>query len=306
MILCLDIGGTAVKMGLCDRQGVIHARKEASVCFDQYRTPILETVLREAELFLAEQQCDVEGAGISATGQIDDKRGIVIGTNGRIPHWEGSHLTEEVSARFHVPAFALNDANAAALGESFAGRAKGVENVIMLTLGTGVGGGIILGGKLYSGSLGIAGELGHFTLYADGMTCTCGKKGCFECYASTTALIARAKEKAGSEDLNGKEIFRRAQAGDRAMLSVLDAWIDDIVHGITGLVHIFNPDMVLIGGGVSVQEQLLMQPLRERVKAGVMPRFAEHLSIERATLGNDAGMIGAARWYMERSAQLDY
>ncbi|MBQ9289646.1 MAG: ROK family protein [Clostridia bacterium] len=306
MILCLDIGGTAVKMGLCDRQGVIHARKEASVCFDQYRTPILETVLREAELFLAEQQCDVEGAGISATGQIDDKRGIVIGTNGRIPHWEGSHLAEEVSARFHVPAFALNDANAAALGESFAGRAKGVENVIMLTLGTGVGGGIILGGKLYSGSLGIAGELGHFTLYADGMTCTCGKKGCFECYASTTALIARAKEKAGSEDLNGKEIFRRAQAGDWAMLSVLDAWIDDIVHGITGLVHIFNPDMVLIGGGVSVQEQLLMQPLRERVKAGVMPRFAEHLSIERATLGNDAGMIGAARWYMERSAQLDY
>ena len=306
MILCLDIGGTAVKMGLCDRQGVIHARKEASVCFDQYRTPILETVLREAELFLAEQQCDVEGAGISATGQIDDKRGIVIGTNGRIPHWEGSHLAEEVSARFHVPAFALNDANAAALGESFAGRAKGVENVIMLTLGTGVGGGIILGGKLYSGSLGIAGELGHFTLYADGMTCTCGKKGCFECYASTTALIARAKEKAGSEDLNGKEIFRRAQAGDRAMLSVLDAWIDDIVHGITGLVHIFNPDMVLIGGGVSVQEQLLMQPLRERVKAGVMPRFAEHLSIERATLGNDAGMIGAAKWYMERSAQLDY
>ena len=306
MILCLDIGGTAVKMGLCDRQGVIHARKEASVCFDQYRTPILETVLREAELFLAEQQCEVEGAGISATGQIDDKRGIVIGTNGRIPHWEGSHLAEEVSARFHVPAFALNDANAAALGESFAGRAKGLENVIMLTLGTGVGGGIILGGKLYSGSLGIAGELGHFTLYADGMTCTCGKKGCFECYASTTALIARAKEKAGSEDLNGKEIFRRAQAGDRAMLSVLDAWIDDIVHGITGLVHIFNPDMVLIGGGVSVQEQLLMQPLRERVKAGVMPRFAEHLSIERATLGNDAGMIGAARWYMERSAQLDY
>ena len=174
MILCLDIGGTAVKMGLCDRQGVIHARKEASVCFDQYRTPILETVLREAGLFLAEQQCDVEGAGISATGQIDDKRGIVIGTNGRIPHWEGSHLAEEVSARFHVPAFALNDANAAALGESFAGRAKGLENVIMLTLGTGVGGGIILGGKLYSGSLGIAGELGHFTLYADGMTCTCG------------------------------------------------------------------------------------------------------------------------------------
>ena len=230
MILCLDIGGTAVKMGLCDRQGVIHARKEASVCFDQYRTPILETVLREAELFLAEQQCDVEGAGISATGQIDDKRGIVIGTNGRIPHWEGSHLAEEVSARFHVPAFALNDANAAALGESFAGRAKGVENVIMLTLGTGVGGGIILGGKLYSGSLGIAGELGHFTLYADGMTCTCGKKGCFECYASTTALIARAKEKAGSEDLNGKEIFRRAQAGDRAMLSsLLNNLVDNAV-----------------------------------------------------------------------------
>jgi len=306
MILTLDIGGTAVKMGLCDRHGILHARKEASVCFDHYRTPILETVLREAEQFLTEQKCSVEGIGISATGQIDDRKGIVIGTNGRIPNWEGSRLSEEASARFHVPAFALNDANAAALGESFAGRAKGIANVIMITLGTGVGGGIILNGKLYSGSRGIAGEMGHFTLYADGMPCSCGKRGCFECYASSTALVERAQKKSGSSALDGREIFQRAAHGDRDMLSVLDAWMDDIAHGITGLVHIFDPDMVLIGGGVSVQEELLMQPLRERIKAGVMPRFAEHLSIERATLGNDAGMIGAAKWYMERSAQLDY
>ena len=305
MILCFDIGGTSVKMGLCDRQGRLHARKEASVSFDHYRTPILDTVIREGKQFLKEQNTSVEGIGISATGQIDDRNGVVIGTNGKIPHWEGSRLSERAEQAFGVPTYALNDANAAVLGESFAGRAKGVENVVMLTLGTGVGGGMILGGKLFSGSLGIAGELGHFTLYADGVRCSCGKTGCFESYASTTALIAREEERSGLTGLTGKAIFQRAADGDRLMLEVIDEWITDIAHGITGLVHIFNPDMVLIGGGVSTQEKLLMQPLRDRVMHGVMPRFAEHLSVERAILGNEAGMIGAAKWYMERSGHHD-
>ena len=305
MILCFDIGGTSVKMGLCDRQGRLHACKEASVSFDHYRTPILDTVIREGKQFLKEQNTSVEGIGISATGQIDDRNGVVIGTNGKIPHWEGSRLSERAEQAFGVPAYALNDANAAVLGESFAGRAKGVENVVMLTLGTGVGGGMILGGKLFSGSLGIAGELGHFTLYADGVRCSCGKTGCFESYASTTALIARAEERKGLTGLTGKGIFQRAADGDRLMLDVIDEWITDIAHGITGLVHIFNPDMVLIGGGVSTQEKLLMQPLRDRVMHGVMPRFAEHLSVERAILGNEAGMIGAAKWHMERSGHHD-
>ena len=299
MILSIDIGGTAVKMGLVDHAGAIHARHEASVCFDHYQTPILTTVIREAQAFLARESAQIEGIGVSATGQVDDRAGAVIGTNGKIPHYEGAQINRDMEAAFGVPVFALNDANAAALGECFAGRAKGVQNVLMVTLGTGVGGGIVLGGKIFGGTRGIAGELGHFTLYQDGPRCPCGKRGCFESYAATTALVRRAKEATGEADMNGRIVFSRAADGDQAMLAVLSAWIDDIAAGISGLVHIFNPQMVLIGGGVSAQEALLIAPLRERVLRSVMPRFAECLQLEAATLGNDAGMIGAARFYLD-------
>ena len=299
MILSIDIGGTAVKMGLVDHEGAIHARHEASVCFDHYQTPILTTVIREAQAFLAREGAQIEGIGVSATGQVDDRAGAVIGTNGKIPHYEGAQIKRDMEAAFGVPVFALNDANAAALGECFAGRAKGVQNVLMVTLGTGVGGGIVLGGKIFGGTRGIAGELGHFTLYQDGPRCPCGKRGCFESYAATTALVRRAKEATGEADMNGRIVFSRAADGDQAMLAVLSAWIDDIAAGISGLVHIFNPQMVLIGGGVSAQEALLIAPLRERVLRSVMPRFAECLQLEAATLGNDAVMIGAARFYLD-------
>ena len=305
MILSMDIGGTAVKLGLVDHQGVVHARHEASVCFDGYETPILTTVIREAQAFLAREQAQVEGVGVCATGQVDDREGVVIGTNGKIPHYEGAQLRRDLETALGVPVCALNDANAAALGECFTGRARGMENVLMITLGTGVGGGIVLGGKIFGGTRGIAGELGHFTLYQDGAPCPCGKRGCFESYAATTALVRRAKEATGEEDMNGRIVFSRAADGDETMLAVLSAWIDDVAAGISGLVHIFNPQMVLIGGGVSEQEALLIAPLRERVMRSVMPRFGECLRLEAATLGNDAGMIGAAKFYLDCVRQAD-
>lgn len=299
MILSIDIGGTAVKMGLVDRAGTIHARHEASVCCDNYKTPILTTVIREAKLLLARENIAIEGIGVSATGQVDDRAGVVIGTNGKIPHYEGSQIKREMEAEFGVPVFALNDANAAALGECFAGRAKGVDNVLMITLGTGVGGGIVLGGKIFGGTRGIAGELGHIPLYAGGIPCPCGSRGCYESYAATTALVRLAKEATGEEEMNGRIIFSRAAAGDKVMLGIMDRWIGDIAAGIVGLVHTLNPQMVLIGGGVSSQEELLIKPLRERILGTLMPRFAEGLQVEAATLGNDAGMIGAARFCMD-------
>lgn len=303
MIFCWDIGGTAVKFGLCDRQGTLYAKDEKSVSSDHYETPLLDKVLREARVFLgAFSDISIEGIGISATGQIDTRTGTVIGTNGKIPGWEGSCLKQSAEEVFGVPAFAINDANAAVLGECFAGRAKGRKNVVMVTLGTGVGGGLVLDGRPYGGAKGIAGELGHFTLYADGPECTCGKRGCYENYASTTALIRKCREVTGNI-LTGREIFERAREGDTRLLQAIDGWISDIAHGLTGLVHIFNPEMVLIGGGVSAQEELLMAPLRDRVLHTVMPRFAEGLEIERAILGNDAGMIGAAKWFMEKEKE---
>jgi len=299
MILSIDIGGTAVKMGLVDREGAVHARHEASVCYDNYQTPILTTVIREAKAFLARENAAIEGVGVSATGQVDDRIGAVIGTNGKIPHYEGSQIKREMEAVFGVPVFALNDANAAALGECFAGRAKGVSNMLMITLGTGVGGGIVLGGRIFGGTRGIAGELGHIPLYADGIPCACGSRGCYESYAATTALVRLAKEATGEADMNGRIIFSRAAQGDQTMLGILDRWIGDIAAGIVGLVHTFNPQMVLIGGGVSSQEELLIKPLRERILKTVMPRFAEGMQVEAAILGNDAGMIGAAKFCID-------
>lgn len=301
MILGIDIGGTAVKMGLVDCEGRIYARREADVCFDGYKTPILATVIREVRKFLAETGEKIEGIGVSAAGQVDDRTGVVIGTNGKIPGYEGSRIKDEMEREFGVPVYALNDANAAALGEIFAGAAKGRRNVIMITLGTGVGGGVVVDGRIFGGSRGIAGEMGHFTLYQNGEPCPCGKRGCYESYASTTALIRAAQEKTGEEHLDGRKIFERAAAGDVAVREVLSLWLDDVAAGITGLVHIFNPEMVIVGGGVSAQEELLLRPLRERVLSGVMPRFAEGLEVKRAALGNDAGMIGAVKFFMDRN-----
>lgn len=300
MVLGVDIGGTSVKLGLVTEQGEIIARDEASVSYDHYETPILTSVIRACKAFLAREKAEITGIGVSATGQVDDRTGVVIGTNGKIPHYEGARIREEMEAEFAVPVRVLNDANAAVLGECWLGAAKQASDVLMLTLGTGVGGGVVTGGQLLRGAKGIAGELGHFTIYQNGIPCPCGKRGCLESYAATTALVRLAQEVTGEQGLDGRVIFSRAAAGDQTMLNILSNWIDDIAAGITGLVHIFNPELILIGGGVSAQEQLLIDPLREKVLKGVMPRFAEGLQLKPAALTNDAGLLGAVRFLMDQ------
>ena len=299
MILAVDIGGTSVKLGLVNERGHILHKHEASVSFDGYKTPILETVLKEARAFVSEVPCRISGIGVSATGQIDRVCGLVIGTNGSIPNYKGAPIKQAFEQEFGVKTTVLNDANAAALGECYRGAGGGVQDVLMVTLGTGVGGGIVIGGKIFTGWRGLAGEIGHFSLYQDGIPCTCGKRGCFEQYASTTALIRLAQEATGESSLDGRTIFARAHAGDETMLRVLDRWIDDIAAGLSGLVHIFNPRVLIIGGGVSEQEKLLFEPLRARVSEMIMPRFREGLGIYRAHLSNDAGLIGAAKFFLD-------
>jgi glucokinase len=299
MLLSIDVGGTAVKFGMITREGVLISRGEADVSFDGYLTPILNTVLHQAERFLAQQKHAIEGIGISATGQVDDRTGVVIGTNGNIPGYEGTPFKAALEEKFKVPVQVLNDANAAVLGEHFMGEAQGVDDVIMVTLGTGVGGGIICGGALLSGSRGIAGELGHFPIYLNGELCSCGQRGCFERYASTSALVKSAVKK-NKSFLSGRAVFDAAESGDALALSLLDEWIKNIASGIIGLIHIFNPSLVLIGGGVSAQKKLLIEPLKKKILAGAMPRFSENLEIKAARHRNDAGLYGAARFWLDR------
>ena len=301
--LGIDIGGTAVKLGLVDGTGHVLVRDEQSVIFDGYKTPILTTVERAAADFLAAQSVSPAGIGVSATGQIDSRRGVVAGTCGNFPGWIGVEIKDTLEREFNLPVTVANDANCMLLGEVWAGAAKGYTDVIGVTLGTGVGGGILTGGHLLEGARGLGGELGHFRLHAlDGVTCTCGAIGCYERYAATTALVRGAKS-AGLELPDGRAIFEAVAAGNARAAAVLDRWIDEIAQGLAGLVHIFNPQLILVGGGVSAQQKLLIDPLAEKVRSRVMPAFAQGLEIQAAALQNDAGLVGAVYYFLQNAPQ---
>ena len=300
--LAIDIGGTSVKLGIVDEEGRVLAKAEQSVCFDYYETPILTTVLSASEQFLKEQDVrpqSLAGIGVSATGQIDTHTGTVVGTCGSLPNYIGSPIKAELEAKFGLPVTVANDANCMTLGEVWVGGAKGYTDVIGVTLGTGVGGGILTGGRLVEGARGLGGELGHYRPHAlDGVPCTCGATGCWERYAATTALVRAAQEK-NPAWTDGRAIFAAAEAGNPEVLALLDTWTDEIAQGLAGMVHIFNPQLILIGGGVSAQQKLLIAPIAAKVKASVMPAFAEGLEIRAAQLHNDAGMVGAVYYFRQ-------
>lgn len=298
----IDIGGTAVKLGIVDEAGRVLLKGEESVSFDGYQTPVLTTVRRAAKEFLTANSIpaeSLEGIGVSATGQIDSRKGIVAGTCGNFPNYIGSPIKAALEEDFGLPVTVANDANCMTLGEVWVGAAQGYTDVIGVTLGTGVGGGILTGGRLLEGAQGLGGELGHYRTHAlDGVDCTCGAKGCWERYAATTALVRAAKEKDPAWQ-DGRAIFAAVKADNATALALLDAWTDEIAQGLAGMVHIFNPQLILIGGGVSAQQKLLVDPIAARVKASVMPAFAEGLEIRAAQLHNDAGMVGAVYYFRQ-------
>ena len=245
----------------------------------------------------------LEGVGVSATGQIDSRKGIVAGTCGNFPNYINSPIQAELERLFGLPVTVANDANCMTLGEVWVGGAKGYTDVIGVTLGTGVGGGILTGGRLLEGARGLGGELGHYRTHAlDGVPCTCGSTGCWERYAATTALV-RAAQKKDPAWKDGRAIFAAAEAGNETVLALLDAWTDEIAQGLAGMVHIFNPQLILIGGGVSAQQKLLIEPIAAKVRASVMPAFAEGLEIRAAQLHNDAGMVGAVYYFRQQHGE---
>ena len=298
----IDIGGTAVKLGIVDETGKVLCKGEQSVNFDGYQTPVLDTVRKAAKEFLTAQAIPVEnlsGIGVSATGQIDSRKGIVAGTCGNFPNYIGSPIKAALEQDFGLPVTVANDANCMTLGEVWVGGAQGYTDVIGVTLGTGVGGGILTGGRLLEGARGLGGELGHYRTHAlDGVLCTCGASGCWERYAATTALV-RAAQPRNHKWRDGRTIFESAHAGDPIILALLEDWTDEIVQGLAGLVHIFNPQLILIGGGVSAQQELLIEPIARKVRASIMPAFAEGLEIRAAQLHNDAGMVGAVYYFRQ-------
>ena len=305
--LGIDIGGTSVKMGIVNELGTILFKDNFNVCFDEYQTPILETVKKSIEIFVNNHKIDmkqISGIGVSATGQIDSVKGQVIGVGGNIRNWKGSLIKDELERIYSLPVSVVNDANCMVIGESWKGRAKGYSNVIGITIGTGVGGGIIVDSNILLGRLGIAGELGHFPLYSDGIKCTCGNIGCYEQYASMTALIKAVKKNAENCDLDkdkitGLLIFETMEK-NHELKKIVNYWLEDIAKGLIGLIHIFNPDMIVIGGAVSVQEEKFIEPIRNYIHQHTMENYTKNLIVCSAVLGNDAGLIGAVYYNMNK------
>ncbi len=265
--LAIDIGGTAVKLGIVDETGSGAAQGRESVSFDGYQTPVLTTVRRAAKSLWRPSTSrwntwkasafrpPARSTAAKASWPVPAATFPTTSAAPSRPRWKQD---------FGLPVTVANDANCMTLGEVWVGGAKGYTDVIGVTLGTGVGGGILTGGRLLEGARGLGGELGHYRTHAlDGVDCTCGAKGCWERYAATTALVRAAQEK-DPDWKDGRAIFAAAEAGNETVLALLDHWTDEIAQGLAGMVHIFNPQLILIGGGVSAQQKLLIEPLPQR------------------------------------------
>ena len=208
-----------------------------------------------------------------------------------IPYYTGMRVKSLIENKTGIPTFVENDVNSAALGEAHFGAAKGVSDFICLTLGTGIGGAIFLNNKLYKGSASSAGELGHMIIHSGGKQCTCGGEGCYECYASASALI-KAVNKVSPVELNAFQIFEKENIEKPEIRSEIDKWIDEIIVGLVNIIYIFNPSMIVLGGGI-MNEDYIIELIDRKIYTRLMDNF-KNVKIVRPKLGNDAGMIGAA------------
>jgi len=303
--LGIDVGGTFIKIGIVDDSGNVSMRREVPVDRSG-NEPVMETMMKGIDALLEEtglKASDFEGIGVSSAGCIDTAKGCIAENGGNVPNWSFTSVTAPLRERYGIGATVANDGNCVALAEDWTGAAKGISDVVCVVLGTGVGGGIISGGKLIEGAHGFGGEIGHFPTHAELLMSGEDKwSSHYETFASTGALV-RMSQAAGNSWTNGRQVFEAAAAGDERALDALDMWTDEIAAGITGLVHIFDPLVVLIGGGVSAQEELLIKPVREKVLKTVTPDMAAELRVEAVTLGNNAGMVGAVKYFIDRNAE---
>ena len=303
--LGVDIGGTAVKLGLVDENGRVLRRAERSVSFDGYKTPILDTVQAAIHEFLTADAPRLEGIAVSATGQIDSRRGVVAGTCGNFPGWIGVDIKGTLERAFGLPVTVANDANCMLLGEVWAGAAKGYTDVIGVTLGTGVGGGVIVNGRITEGAHGAGGEIGHITVNPhETAVCGCGKHGCLEQYSSATGVVRCMKKLLDENpdtpctlrgtDFAAKDVFDAARAGDALAAREVDEMTDTLGMALASIASTTDPEMFMVGGGVARAGDVLFNPLREHFKTYAFSSCRE-TPIVAATLGNDAGIYGAVR-----------
>ena len=306
----IDLGGTTMTAGLVDEAYNIVGKitrptrlPRPAQDLEQALADLCRAVAKDCKIDFA----DVSYVGIGTPGSVNFTTGFV-GYNTNFGYYDWN-LGPDLEALLGCKVYVENDANAAAFGEYIAGGAKGFKDAVVITLGTGIGSGIILGGSLWPGINGAAAEFGHMTIDYDGLPCNCGRRGCVEAMASANALIAQARERmrkhpesllwslcgGNAAKVEAKTVFDGAAAGDETARELLDVYITYLAEGITNIINVFQPAVLCVGGGVSRAGEVLLRPLREEVARRVYSRNSKrNTRIELAKLGNDAGILGAA------------
>ena len=301
----IDLGGTNIKGGVVDRAGKVLHFDSIETEGDGGRDHVLDRMgmlvgmVRDAAGLAREQ---IAAVGIGSPGPLSCKKGIIYEAP-NLPGWINLPLAAEIQTRCGYPTFLENDANAAALAEAHAGAGKGCPCMLMLTLGTGIGGGIVINGRVWHGADDIAAELGHVSIKHDGIPCNCGNLGCVEAYASATGVVRRARQARAEgaegiltddDSLTCAQVFEAAAGGDTLAQTVVRDTITYLGTAMGNLINIFNPDMIVLFGGMTNAGEQLFGPLGAEVRQRCFQIGADRCQIVRSTLGGEAGVIGAA------------
>ncbi|URA09521.1 ROK family protein [Thermospira aquatica] len=302
VFLGIDMGGTAIKLGLVSREGkLLKSFQVPTRAETQDRQVIVDNIKNAIRSALGGWE-KVLAIGIGVPGGVDKKHGI-IRFMPNIQALENYSLAEDLEKSFGMPVAIDNDANNAARGEYVFGAAKKYQDFVLITLGTGIGGGIFIRGDIYGGVANFAGEVGHMKLVPEGRTCGCGLNGCWEAYGSATAMIKRAQglvamgkktSLSSVPEINAKVIFDEAKKGDEIALEVVEEVCHYLGIGIANLIHLFNPEAVVVGGGVSQAGDFLFERLRRYTSLYTKTEMFETCTIVPAALVNDAGVMGSA------------
>lgn len=312
-VLAVDIGGTKIMTALISPQGKMLASNVCPTVVDEGVAAVIERIFSAVDSLLEcnkLQPSQLAGISIACAGGIDTEQGMVVTPSPNMPDWADVPLVEKTQKRFQVQSFLLNDASAAALGEHRYGAGRGVNNLVLFTLGTGIGGGVVADGELYLGAVGCAAEIGHMTVDDSGPRCGCGNRGCLEALASGTAVTRdavrriRRGKKTSITDMVGGDIDKvtaetvatAARNGDILALEVLNRAGYYLGIGMINMVNIFNPDMIILGGGMAELGDLFIGQGRQMVAERAWPISARSVRIVTAQLGNEAGVYGAAAY----------
>ena len=309
MLIGVDLGGTNLRTALLSQDGAIMEKnKESSRASDGHERVVqrlIENIKRQRDIGVSQGHA-VMAVGVGAPGVIDIERGIVV-KSPNFPDWNNLPLKAELEKALGLTVFIENDANAAALGEQWRGAGKGIGSMIMLTLGTGVGGGIVLDGNIWHGADGMAGEIGHMTILPEGRMCGCGNAGCLEMYASARGVTQNycealaEQERPVSDFITSQQVYQAAREGNEAAARAMRDTGRYLGIGIASLINIFNPEMVVLGGGVKDAWDLFIDSTRAEVMKRAFDIPARRARIVPSELGDDAGMVGAAAVALQRT-----